>query len=262
MKLAVQEGLLPGRSLAEKLDNAAKYGFDGVELGGGWLLDREEEVRRAFDGHPVRFSSICSGYRGCLLDPLKAERQKAVDDMKRLLTLGGELGATGLIFVPIFGGPRIADLTPFKTAVELEHALLDELLLTLAPTAEKSNCLLLLEPLNRYETHMLNRLEQTVTVARRVKRKGLAILADLFHMAIEEDDIPKAIHGAGKLIRHVHLADSQRLQPGTGHTDFRSAFKALRASGFSGYMALECGLRGAAPTALPACVRFLRSQMR
>jgi sugar phosphate isomerase/epimerase len=262
MKLAVQDGLLPGRSLAEKLDNAAKYGFDGVELGGGWLLDRAEEVRRAFDGHPVRFSSICSGYRGCLLDPVKAEREKAVADMEKLLQLGGELGAKGLIFVPIFGGPRIADLTPYKSAVELEHEVLAELLQRLAAAAEKSKCLLLLEPLNRYETHMLNRLEQAVAVAKRVKRKGLAILADFFHMAIEEDDMPAAVRAAGKLIQHVHLADSQRLQPGTGHTDFRSAFRALNEVGFTGYMALECGLRGPAATALPACVKFLRKNMR
>jgi len=260
--LAVQEGLLPGRSLLEKVDNAAKYGFDGVELGGGWLLDRPDEVQRAFDRHHVRLSSICSGYKGCLLDPVKAEREKAVADMKRLLQIGGELGATGLIFVPLFGGPRIADLSPYKNAVELEHELLAEILQGLADTAEKTKCLLLLEPLNRYEAHLLNRLEQAVAVAKRVKRKGLAILADLFHMAIEEDDLAASLRAAGKLIQHVHLADSQRLQPGTGHTDFRSAFRALSDCGFSGYMALECGLRGPAALALPACVKFMRKQLR
>ncbi|MBI5092155.1 MAG: sugar phosphate isomerase/epimerase [Candidatus Hydrogenedentes bacterium] len=262
MKLAVQDGLLPGRSLAEKLDNAARYGFDGIELGGGWLLEHGDEVVRALENHPVKVSSICSGYRGCLLDPVKAERDKAVGDMEKLLQLGGRIGATGLIFVPVFGGPRLLDLSPYRTAIDLEHELLADLLDRLSDTAEKSKCLLLLEPLNRYETHMINRLEQAVAVAKRVKRKGLAVMADLFHMSIEEDDLSSAICGAGKLIRHVHLADSQRLQPGTGHTDFRGAFRALKESGFSGYMALECGVRGPAATALPACVKFMRKQMR
>ena len=53
--------------------------------------------------------------------------------------------------------------------------------------------------------------------------------------------------------RHVHLADSQRLQPGTGHTDFRAAFKALKKAGFKDYMALECGVRGPHTKALTEC---------
>lgn len=262
MKLAAQDGLLPGRTLAQKMDNAAKYGFDGIELGGRWLLERADEVMRATENHPIKVAAICSGFRGCLLDSVKAERDKAVEDMERLLQLGGQVGATGLIFVPLFGGPKLTDLSPYKSPIELEHELLAELLNRLADTAEKSKCLLLLEPLNRYETHLLNRLEQATAVVKRVKRKGLVIMADLFHMSIEEDDLPAAIRGAGKLIRHVHLADSQRRQPGTGHTDFRAAFRALNASGFKDYMSLECGVRGPAATALPACVRFLKKQMR
>lgn len=261
MKLSVQEGLLPGRCLAEKLDRAAACGFDGVELGGAGLCERYDEVARAFSGHAIRVSTICSGYGGCLLEADKAQRVRACEDIERLLTAGGELGAVGLISVPLFGGPRLPDLSPMISVRDLELNLLVDILGPLGETAHKAGCLLLVEPLNRYETHLLNRLEEAVDVVRRVGSKGLAIMADLFHMSIEEDDLAAAIRRAGKRIRHVHLADSQRLQPGTGHTDFHTAFHALKEVGFSDYMALECGLRGRPEKALSECVAFLKKRI-
>jgi len=262
MKLSVQDGMLPGRGLSEKLDNAAKYGYDAIEIGGAILLTNFDSVARAFEGHPVRLSSICSGFGGCLLDASRAERDRAVSDIQRLIEAGGRLGAVGLIAVPCFGGPRIADLSPWKDARSLEIEMLVELLAPIADTGAKNNCVLLVEPLNRYETHLLNTLADAAAVVKRVRKKGIAIMADFFHMSIEEDDIAKAIAAEGKLIRHIHLADSQRLQPGTGHTDFKPAFKALKKAGFKDYLALECSVRGPRASALTACAKFLREQMK
>ena len=58
---------------------------------------------------------------------------------------------------------------------------------------------------------------------------------------------------------HMHLDDSNRLQPGMGHTDFRPAFAALEQSGFSGYMALECGIMGERKVALAETGRYIHS---
>ncbi|HOZ47265.1 MAG TPA: sugar phosphate isomerase/epimerase family protein [Candidatus Hydrogenedentes bacterium] len=261
MKLSVQEGMLPGRCLEEKLDRAAALGFDGIELGGGGLRNGFDTVQRALAGHSVRVSTICSGYRGCLLDADKAQRDLAVTDIEVLLQAGGALGAVGLITVPLFGGPRLPDLSPLRNVGDLETDLLVEILGPLGETAQQAGCLVLVEPLNRYETHLINRLSQAVDVVRRAGAKGLAIMADLFHMSIEEDDMAQAVRAAGKRIRHVHLADSQRWQPGTGHTDFGAVFRALRDVGFRDYMALECGLRGRPGTALANAVTFLKEHM-
>ena len=75
-------------------------------------------------------------------------------------------------------------------------------------------------------------------------------------LAAEEDDLGGSIRAADG-----HLADSSRLQPGTAHTDFAGAFRALRDIGFEGYMAMECGIRGDEEVALPETVRYLRSLM-
>lgn len=65
------------------------------------------EIRHAMRGRSLRVAAVCAGYGGCLLDPAKDERDKAMADIGRLLGLCADIGAAGLIVVPIFGPPRI-----------------------------------------------------------------------------------------------------------------------------------------------------------
>lgn len=102
--------------------------------------------------------------------------------------------------------------------------------------------MLLLEPLNRYETYFMNTQDDGVALAERINRPGVAIMSDLFHVSIEETDSPAALRRAGTWVRHVHLADNMRLEPGSGCTDFKACLAALADIGFGDYIALECGL--------------------
>jgi len=259
MKLACQEGLLPGANFAEKVKNAEVLGFEGIELIGRGLADRKDEVKAAFANSPVKPSSICAGFRGCPLDANKAERDLAWNDIKALLRLSGELGTVGLIMVPIFGPPRIPDLTPFAPPTQLEKDLFVELLKDAAKVAAEAKTFILVEPLNRYETHLLRKLQHAVEICERVNHPNVVIMADFFHMHIEEEDTPAAIKAAGKWIQHVHLADNTRMQPGTGDTDFAAGFAALKKIKFDKYMALECGITGPdRADALKKCVRYLK----
>jgi sugar phosphate isomerase/epimerase len=86
-------------------------------------------------------------------------------------------------------------------------------------------------------------------------------MGDFFHMSIEEADIAASLRAAREYLVHVHLADSNRLQPGAGHTDFAGAFGALRDMSFDGYMVMECGIRGDPREVLPEVVLHLRSWM-
>ncbi|KPJ64757.1 hypothetical protein AMK68_00635 [candidate division KD3-62 bacterium DG_56] len=259
MKLAAQEGMVPGASLVERLEALAQFGYQGVEFAGRNLPGREKEVARAVERTGVKVASICAGYPGTLLSPDPAVRKQAVDGIKTLLAVGGQIGcADGLIVVPIFGPPQLPDLSPMTSARELEHHLLIKLLQELAPAAESASCNILVEPLNRYETHLLNRLEQGVAVVEQVNHPRVKIMADFFHMNIEEADIAASIRAAGKHVAHVHLADSTRMLPGHGHTDFKSGFVALKDIGYQGYMAMECGVPGDPAVELPKSAEYLK----
>lgn len=258
MKLACQEGLVPGRDLAEKLDNLAEYGYEGIEFGGWGIEGRVDEILRATGNHPVKPSTICAGYGGCLLDANKEERDKAIDGITRLLKVAGHIGAVGLIVVPVFGAPRLPDLSPYKGVRELQDELLVTLLKELADVAEEAGALILLEPLNRYEARYLRRVDEAVAICQKVGKPGVRVMGDFFHMNIEEADIAASIKAAGDYLQHIHLADSNRVLPGMGHTDFASGFAALKEIGYSNYMALECGVPGDRAVELKKSADFMK----
>nr|MDP9351948.1 sugar phosphate isomerase/epimerase [Chloroflexota bacterium] len=129
----------------------------------------------------------------------------------------------------------------------------------LVPAAAAAGVPVFLEPLNRYEAHLVNRLEQGVAFAEQVGPE-IAIMADFFHMNIEEADIADSIRAAGGRIVYVHVADSNRLQPGRGHLDFRPGFAALKAIGYDGYLGIECRIAGALEESLAESVALLRQQ--
>ncbi len=262
MKLSCQEHILPGDEILEKWEFASSAGFDGIELRGtGDWNRRLDNLRSARDRGAV-FSSVClisDRFIGAF-DP--ARRREAIEHMKHLLSGIAELGGTGAV-TPAAYGLASKRLPPFEVprTEEEDRRVLRDALEELGEHAEREGTLVLLEPLNRYEDHMLNRVDQAVELCEAVGRDSVRVMGDLFHMNIEEDDLGEAIRQARGRLAHVHLADSNRLQPGAGHTDFAGPFEALREVGFDGYMAMECGIRGEAREVLPEVVRFLRSSM-
>jgi sugar phosphate isomerase/epimerase len=70
-------------------------------------------------------------------------------------------------------------------------------------------------------------------------RKNARLLADLFHMNIEESDWADSISRAAPLLGHVHFADSNRRAMGMGHTDYKRLVAHLHSSGYEGYLSAE-----------------------
>jgi len=262
MKLSCQEQLLPGDSILEKWEFAASAGFDGIELRGmrDWR-ERLDDLKAARD-RGVVFSSVCVISDRFIGDLDADRRREAVEHMKSLLSGIAELGGRGAITPAAFGLTSRA-LPPFRAPrpQEEDRRVLLEALEELGEHADKKGALVLLEPLNRYEDHMLNRLDQALELSRDVGRDSVKVMGDLFHMNIEEDDPGESIRRAQGYLAHVHLADSNRAHPGAGHTDFVPTFGALHDIGFDGYLAMECAVRGDAKTVLPQVVRSMRSLM-
>lgn len=250
MRVSLQLGLIPGATVSDKAKWAKDHGVDGLELGvwGGGLAGCLRDADAINGILPI--SSVCGNADPDgnpsfdFLDPDREKRRKAIEGSRGILTFCGEVGAAGQIVPPIFGGPKVPDLSPFKTAIELEDGLMDAALQELGPHALASNTLFLLEPLNRYEQHYLRKLSDGARAIERAGAPGVGILADLFHMHIEETSSPEALRSAIKHVKHLHLADNTRMEPGTGDIDFIAAFKVLKELGFTGYMAYECSISG------------------
>jgi sugar phosphate isomerase/epimerase len=116
----------------------------------------------------------------------------------------------------------------------------------------------LLEPINRYESRYLNRVVDNLEIIDAVAHPNAGLLPDIFHMSIEEADLPAAIRAAGSKIAHVHLGDNNRLLPGYGHLPWLAIFQALRDVGYADYVNLECSTSGDPAGTLPATAATLR----
>ncbi|MBN8619965.1 MAG: sugar phosphate isomerase/epimerase [Anaerolineae bacterium] len=266
MPLAIQEDMLPGKTALERFENARALGFAGVEVWGKDLTPRVPELAEAVEQTGVVISAVNHGRQGRLLDPDRDERERALAEFRQSVVDGVDLGAAGVILVPHFNAPTLPDLTPYKSVVQLEYEMLHNHLRTLSDYVYAIGIDLYIEPVNRYETHFLNTLADAVKVRRKIKdHPHVKLTADLFHMAMEEQNTVAALREYANDLGYIHVADSNRRLPGQGMTDFAAVGVALCEVGYTGWIALECGRPGHnsdhAPhymSELPAALELLR----
>ena len=115
-----------------------------------------------------------------------------------------------------------------------------ELLKRMGPLAAEYNIVVAIEPLNKNECNLLNTVRQGTEIVRRVDHPNIRVLADIYHMAMEEEGAQSLIQ-AGALLAHVHIAEKEgRARPGAAAFDFVPYFDALRQIGYTGGISLEC----------------------
>ncbi len=224
--------------LEEAAPLVARYEFDGIEIS---LLDPKsytaskiESILSPYGLEVPAFSTglnfIHLGYS--LTSPNRELREKAVERLKEFVDLAEPLGAG--VIVGLMRGR-----TSKGQSVEEAISLLVEGLRTVCEHAEGKGVDVYLEPINRYETDLINTVEEALRVLDRVDSPALKLLLDTFHMNIEEPMIEESIKAAKGRIGHFHVADSNRLAPGMGHIDFKSVLAALKEAGYRGYLSAE-----------------------
>jgi sugar phosphate isomerase/epimerase len=127
-----------------------------------------------------------------------------------------------------------------------------------ARAAMEEGVRLAIEPINRYETDLVNTVDEGLELIRQVDVSSLGLLLDTFHMNIEEPDIEESILRAGKHLFHFHLADSNRRHPGAGHLDFTSICNVLKSTGYTGWVSGEFLPYPDADTAAERGIKYLR----
>jgi sugar phosphate isomerase/epimerase len=160
------------------------------------------------------------------------EREAARQFIRRMIDFGGIFAAPAI--VGSMQGRATEGMDRDEALRHLRNGL-DEL----ADHAARYNVPLLYEPLNRYETNLCNNIDQGVELIASMRSGNVKLLADLFHMNIEESDIPAALRRGWKNIGHLHFADSNRRPVGYGHTDIPPIVAALHDIGYGGYASAE-----------------------
>jgi sugar phosphate isomerase/epimerase len=224
--------------LEEACQVASAHGFDAIEI---FPPNAEalnvEAIRELTARYKLTVAAVGSGAgwvlnKWTLTHADAAVRVQAREFARGIIDRAAALGAPAIL-----GSMQ----GRWEGAVSREQALawLGEALDDLGEHAAKLGHIFLYEPLNRYETNIFNRLGDTAAWLRTLGTRNVRILADLFHMNIEEADLAAAIHEARDLIGHVHFADSNRRAVGLGHTDVQSAYEALDKTGYDGFLSAE-----------------------
>ena len=235
--------------LARTIARLADAGYDGIVIDGnpGRLKAVKVEVLLQHYGiacHGV-LPIIQNPYD--LIDPDADVRKATVDYLCTLVRLAADLGADLLSLAPY----REGRLTP-RAAPEEEWAWSVDGLKRVAGLGIELGVTVGIEPVNRYETNMVNRHDQAIALAEAVG-DGAGVILDTFHMNLEERDICAAIEATGPWLCEVQFADSNRLAPGRGHLDWAAILASLARVGFDGYLTAEMQApEDRLPTAWPA----------
>jgi len=224
--------------LAEGCRLAAELGFDAVEVfpPSPEALD-VGELRRLLEQHRLALAAVGTGagwvrQKLTLTSGDSMVRERAVAFVRSIIDRAGSLGAPAII--GSMQG-RWGDSVDRSAAL----AYLAQGLNTLGEHARQYGVPLIYEPLNRYETNMANTVEDGVRLLRSLSTTNVVLLADLFHMNIEEANLADAIRAGRGHIGHVHFVDSNRRPAGNGHLDYGPISAALRDIGYDGYTSAE-----------------------
>jgi sugar phosphate isomerase/epimerase len=266
IKFAASSMLALGKTPLEQLEFLRGCGYSGMELrltlGDGDLPDYLENLNQALERTGVCICSLITPDSSFsrLFDSREAMEDK-LRSLQRNLRIAGPLGAVSL-FCPEYRAQQPLPLwNPPSVINDDEKTLLIELLSRAAETAEQVGGIIVIEPLNRYETHIMHTLESAMKICELVGSPRVGILADFFHMNLEEADVRRSIIAAARRIFHVQLADSNRLVPGLGHMDFKPGFQALLQSGYDRFMALECRAPDPVDESLTHSIEFIKSEL-
>lgn len=263
MKFALQDKLTGLSNYTEVFQMAKEIGYEGVELN---LFQKPlndaiaADLQTAIQASGIPLTAICGGYRHWIGHFDESKRLQAVADIQDSLKYAAMLGAQGIIAPAAYG--MFSKSLPHQVLPREEQddrrALIDSLM-QIAEHAEQLQVNLFIEPLNRYEDHMLHTVSQAASLIKEVNSSYLKVLGDFFHMNIEEADISQTIENDYKYLGYFHLADSNRQLPGKAHTDFRTPFQTLQKLNYKGYLSMECRIGEEKRELLQETLQFLRS---
>lgn len=249
------EGKLAG--LLWQVEHLKQVGYDFVEFTVGMVAGpiTDEEYRKLKEAVlgvgliPEAFNSfIPPSIR--LVGP-DANKEAIREYLERAIPRVAELGGKCIVFGS-GGARRVPDGYPAERAEEDLICFLN----MAADIALRHDVVIAIEPLNKKESNIINRVSEATRLARRVNRPQIRALADFYHMD-EEGEGFESLEDAGALLAHVHVADTGRRYPGSGSYDYQGFFGTLRSIGYAGRISVECKIVDFASETEKA-LRFMR----
>ena len=235
---------VPSYPLEEVVPRLAAIGYDGIELGAAsphaypdfTSPQRRREIRQLFEHNNIALVSMLPAPGGGpgfnVSSPIPEERAGAIDQYKKVVTLCAELGGKIVLYVAgwqVFGTTR-------DEAWGWSRAALAEV----AAYAQTQNITMCIEPTSA-DSNLIDSADDAIKLKDEVAAPNIKLMFDTYHTIYRNEVATDYVHRFGKDLAHVHLADSDRLPPGEGTGEFPTLIKALKKTGFDGYLTMEIG---------------------
>ncbi len=230
---------LDDATLAALAARVAGWGFDVLEL----------PIENPGDWDPARAAGVLSdhglGATTCLVTSPGRELVEAdeatvratQDYLRHCVDVAAEVGAATV------GGPAYASVGRTWRMTDAERAdVYEQLRENLAPVVEHAvaaGVTVAVEPLNRYETSVLNTVDQALEALEPLLGPGCGLMLDTYHLNIEERSVPDAISRASGHVAGVQVCANDRGAPGADHLDWPAILAALDAAGYTGPLCIE-----------------------
>lgn len=234
MKYALSAGAYKGKTVIELLEKVAEHGFHGLEYL-SWRNVRDvRELARAQERLGVGVSAVCTTFFN-LVDG--SFREQYLEGLRQTLAFCKETGTRSIITQTGQERPGISR--------EKHKDDMAETLKACAALCEAADVVLEIEPLNglvNHPGHFLQYSDESVEVIDRVGSSHIKLVFDVYHQQITEGNVIRNAVAYIDRINHFHIADNPgRKQPGTGELNYVNILKAIKDTGFDGFVGLECG---------------------
>ena len=218
---------------------AKELGFDLLEIAvEDPTLINAERLRDAGAQAGVGFT-VCGAFgpdRDLSHDD-PAIRRNGIEYVAQCVALAAEIGAPHVVGPMYSAVGKTGMLSPEERAAQ--RALAVESIKEAAEHAAGLGVRLAVEPLNRFETDLVNTAEQVLELCDLVGSDNVGVLLDTFHMNIEEKSLGNAIRLVGERLLQVHTCENDRGTPGTGNVPWAEVFEAIVELGFEGPLVIE-----------------------
>ena len=223
----------------EWLGTLDELGFDYVELSLSHIMNQTEDefhdFRKTLETSRVGCEACHNFFPGSIrLTGEEADLERALEYAGRAIRRASKLG----VEVIVFGSAKAKNVPEGFSPTRAWQQIVD-LLQRVHEIAESFGITVAIEPVNKRESNIINRVDEGLELFRRVKRESIQMLADYYHMMVEAEDF-RIIRNAGGSLRHVHFAHVEgRTYPASPQQSYRDFFHELKAAGYNARVSIE-----------------------
>ncbi|MEM3572983.1 MAG: sugar phosphate isomerase/epimerase family protein [Candidatus Micrarchaeia archaeon] len=250
-------GLKDTKNFEKSISFLKSLGYNGVEL--PLMMECKDLIYVCKDilpSYKISVSAIATGHYYTIMK----YSLNSLDEFLREKAIA--VASSGLKICNMIDAPLIIGLLRGKEFTDKKNfKLVENSLRILDKKASDLGVKIVLEPLNRYESAYINTLKEAYKLIEEFRLEKTGILADTFHMNIEESDPCNSLKKVKDKLWHIHLADSNRWPPGYGHIDFKLIIKTLKNIGYERWLAIECLPKPSPKKVASESIRYLKAIM-